>query len=391
MPEILNDTFRVRRLFTQVEHPWDEVLAVEGGRLRLRSGERLRVDQALAATAARVLGAPALTGNLEADALAFTRALCGPWAPQRAAHALLELAVSARASDIHLEPSLAEVLVRFRLVGDLRTVATLSAAQGARLTAALKAISGCLPYRRDVVQEGRVPRAGVTADVRASFVPTALGDRVALRLFGTLLDFAALGLSPAVQARFELALARPTGLLVVAGPSGAGKTTTLYAALAHLARRRAGAHLSLEDPVEQRLRVAGVPVDQVELCPERGLTAEAALVAALRQDVDVLCVAEIRTPAEARLALQAAHTGRLVLAGLHAGSVAEARARLLELGLEQRQLDDTLGCVLHQRLETVRCDDASPGCPRCHGLGRLRSLSAQLWTAPDAPGLREVA
>src|SRR5207302_2159646 len=120
-----------------------------------------------------------------------------------------------------------------------------------------------------------------------------------------------LGLPAAVRAAFERALDAPRGLIVVAGASGAGKTTTLYAALAHLAASRGGAHLSIEDPVEQRLRAAGIAVDQVELEPSRGITGESTLCAALRQDVDVIAVGEIRSAAEARLAIQAAHTGRL--------------------------------------------------------------------------------
>jgi general secretion pathway protein E len=274
--------------------------------------------------------------------------------------------------------------------GELVPFTTVRAPLADRLIAAIKAISGCLPYRRDLVQEGRVPRAGVTADVRASFIPTALGERVALRLFGRLLELDALGFPVEVLEGLDRALTRQAGLIVIAGPSGAGKTTTLYAALARVVKRRPGAHLSLEDPVEQRLRVAGIAVDQVELAPERGLTGEAALVAALRQDVDVLSVGEVRTSEEASLALKAAHTGRLVLAGLHAGSVGEARQRLVDLGLDGRLLDQTLVAVLHQRLETVRCADGSAACPACGGLGRTRRVVGELWVAAPSP-MPEVA
>lgn len=380
----LNDTFEQRRLFQTRVHAWDDVVAVQGRRLDLRAGH-LTVEPSLAASARQVLAGVRVTGALEADATEFLRYLSGPWAPLRAASALLDIATSANASDVHLEPGLDHVEVRLRRLGELQTFVTLPQPIARRLTAALKAVAGCLPYRFDLVQEGRVPRAGVTADVRASFVPTALGERIALRLFGRLLALEALELSPDVRANFEQALDRAaSGLIIVAGPSGGGKTTTLYASLAHLAKHRHGAHLSLEDPVEQRLRVAGVPVDQVELCPERGLTGEAALVASLRQDVDVLAVGEIRTAAEASLALRAAHTGRLVLAGLHAGSATEARQRLLDLGLEAPLLDQTLVAVLYQRLETRGCDDRSPNCPRCHGLGRRRAVAGELWVKPSA-------
>ena len=144
--------------------------------------------------------------------------------------------------------------------------------------------------------------------------------------------------------------------------------------------------------MEQRLRVAGIPVDQIELDPARGLSAEAMLVAALRQDVDVLCVGEIRTAAEARLALEAAHTGRLVLAGLHAGSAAEARQRLIDLGAEEPLLNATLRGVLFQELVTRPCGCAEPAvCRRCRGAGRRRETSAELVLPAPRADLRGVA
>jgi type II secretory ATPase GspE/PulE/Tfp pilus assembly ATPase PilB-like protein len=282
--------------------------------------------------------------------------------------------------------------VRVRLAGELVELCRLAPVPAHSLVAALKGLAGCLPYRKDVVQEGRVQRSGVGADVRASFVPTALGERVALRLFGRLLSLEDLGLEPQILLGLRRALSARTGLLVVAGGTGSGKTTTLYAALAEVAASRRGAHLSLEDPVEQRLRVAGIPVDQIELSPERGLTAEAMLVAALRQDVDVLSVGEIRTASEAALAVKASHTGRLVLAGLHAGSVAEARQRLLDLCIEKALLDSTLRAVLYQELAGAPCGcEAAERCARCKGVGRVRRLSADLSLLCTLPGLRGVA
>ena len=171
--------------------------------------------------------------------------------------------------------------------------------------------------------------------------------------------------------------------MLVAGPSGGGKTTTLYSALGAIAAQRRSAHLSLEDPIEQRLRLAGIPVDQIELCPERGLDGEAALSAALRQDVDVVAVGELRTPAEASLAVKAAHTGRLVLAGLHAGSTDEALQRMRDLNVDSALLEQTVLGVLHQRLETRPCPShLNQGCAQCRGLGRVRQLTATLWVRP---------
>jgi general secretion pathway protein E len=330
--------------------PFDEVRELENGGVRLRSGAYRKLAAAQRPEAVRALDPPAPTGDRARDAERFLAYSAGSWSPERAAEALVAMASSLGATDLHLESVPEGWAVRIRIDGELSAWMALPPATGARLVAALKFRSSCLPYRSDVPQEGRISRAGVAADIRASFLPTALGERAALRLFGRLLALGELGLDETLRGRFEALLDARDGLIVVAGPSGAGKTTTIYAALAHLASRRAQAHLSLEDPVEQRLRVAGIPVDQVELCPERGLTAEAALAAALRQDVDVLAVGEVRTAAEAGLAVRAAHTGRLVLAGLHAGSASEAVRRLEDLGCDPTVLAVTLRGVLHQRL-----------------------------------------
>jgi general secretion pathway protein E len=359
--------------------PFDEMASLCDPGVTLTSGATFRVPPAHRPAAIRALNPPA-TGSAD-DGAALVRYITGgAWSPGRAASILLAMATAAGASDVHIEAEESGYRVRLRVAGALSDFSRLPPAAGRRLLAAFKHAAGCLPYRSDIVQEGRIPREGVAADVRASFLPTALGERAALRLFGRLLSIEDLGLAPELRRRFENLLAHRSGLVLVAGPSGGGKTTTVYAALAHLAARRDGAHLSIEDPVEQRLRLAGVPVDQVELCPERGLTAEVALVGALRQDVDVVALGEIRTEGEAQLALRAAHTGRLVVAGVHAGSAAEARRRMLDLGVEEAVLDETLRGVLHQRLETVVCaDHGGEACESCGGVGRLRRPVCRIW------------
>lgn len=367
--------------------PFDEVRAFQDGALLLASGDRWSVPAPLVSAATRALSPPVASGCATEDAATLHEYLAGPWSPARACTSLLSMAAAAGASDVHVEGAAEGFGVRLRVAGELSSFVTLPRPQGARLVAALKHRSGCLPYRSDIVQEGRIARPGVAADVRASFLPTALGERAALRLFGRLMSMEELGLDADLRARFEGLLGARSGLVLVAGSSGAGKTTTVYAALAHLAAHRPGAHLSIEDPVEQRLRIAGIPVDQVELCVERGLTAEAALVGALRQDIDVVALAEVRTEAEARLALRAAHTGRLVLAGIHAGSAAEARRRMLDLGAEPAVLDVTLRGVLHQGLESRPCPDgAGRGCGRCGGTGRVRRPVAALWLPGEGEG-----
>lgn len=348
-------------LLTKEFVPFDEFRAVEAGAVVLHSGARHALPTDAAALAHVAMTAPAATGAVSADGQAFARYLDGAWSPVRATRALIEMASAAGASDVHVESDAGEhVNVSFRRYGAVAVFCTLPRGSGERLLAALKQVSGCLPYRRDIAQEGRIQRDGVAADVRTAFLPTALGERGALRLFGRLLSLEQLGLDAPVLDALRDVLRAKHGLVLVAGASGAGKTTTLYAALAHIARERGGAHLSLEDPVEQRLRVAGIPVAQVELCPERGLTGESALVAALRQDLDVLAVGEVRTAAEAQLAVRAAHTGRLVLAGVHAGNADEASQRLLELGVERAVLQKTLLATLHQSLVRVGEEQVRP-------------------------------
>ncbi|MFT3711912.1 MAG: ATPase, T2SS/T4P/T4SS family [Archangium sp.] len=341
--------------------PFDDVSALDGSAMLTQNGARHALQRDAAELTRAALSPPPATGVLTDDGAAFARYLAGAWSPVRAVRSLIDMASRSGASDVHVESDARDtVTVSLRRFGELVPFTTLPRAAGERLLAALKQVSGCLPYRRDLAQEGRIQRDGVAADVRTAFLPTALGERGALRLFGKLLTLEQLGFDTAVLEGMREALDAKHGLILVAGASGAGKTTTLYAALAHVAKQRGGAHLSLEDPVEQRLRVAGIPVAQVELCPERGLTAESALVAALRQDLDVLAVGEIRTAAEAQLAVRAAHTGRLVLAGLHAGTPDEATQRMLELGVERAVLEKTLLATLHQSLQRVGAEKLEP-------------------------------
>jgi general secretion pathway protein E len=387
MSEFSEGGLRVRSglLGRELRLPLDEVAQVEGTRVRDRRGREYRVSRQTAEAVQAALAPLRVGATFGEVQRELAQRLGAPHAPRRAAAELLTAAQALAASDVHLEPGPERAELRVRLEGALVPLCGVAPETGRRLVAALKGLAGCLPYRTDVVQEGRIGREGVAADVRACFVPTPFGERVALRLFGRLFQLDQLGLEPEPHAQLRQALAAPTGLVLVAGGSGAGKTTTLYAALGHLAAQRTGAHLSVEDPIEQRLRLAGVPVDQVELEPSRGITGEAVLSAALRQDVDVLAVGEIRTAEEAKLAVKAAQTGRLVLAGIHAGSAVEARLRLLGLGVDPAVLDASLRAVLHQQLSVLACGCGSAeGCQACRGSGRRRRLQARLVAAPFA-------
>ncbi len=369
---------------------FDDLESVDAG-FAVGAGQRISVDANQAGVLRALLASPSCAGSCAEIGARFSEAFARPHSSRRLAAGLLEAADAVRATDLHVEPLIEGAQIRLRIEGELAMFCTLPASATDPLVAALKGLSGCLPYRRDLVQEGRIPRAGVGADIRASFVPVALGERVALRLFGRMRTLDQLGFSPPMLDAMRIVLASPRGLLLIAGSSGAGKTTTLYAALAHLAATRPGAHLSLEDPVEQRLRLAGIAVDQVELDPSRGRTGDVLLTAALRQDVDVIAVGEVRTSAEAALALQAAHTGRLVLAGVHAGSCEEARQRMLDLGCDAGVLATSLRGVVHQELRIERCVcSGSSSCPDCRGVGRRRKLVAQI-SAPGPRGRLDVA
>lgn len=289
---------------------------------------------------------------------------------------LLRRAVAARASDVHFEPGAEQMRVRFRVDALLNDVDALPAAIAPNVVARLKVLAGLLTYRSDIPQEGGIPvDAGVAPyDIRVATFPTVRGERVVLRLLAErtlarrLVD---LGHAPDLVARLERVLALPQGLIVVCGPAGSGKTTTLCAMLQQiLATRPALSILSVEDPVE--IRIDGIT--QIEVAPERGLTYAVALRSLLRQDPQVLMIGEVRDAETARLVVEAALTGHLLLTSLHSGSPAEALVRLREMGLPPYQLTSTIAAVLAQRLVRTVCAACPAGaaqreCPKCLGTG----------------------
>ena len=361
-------------LFGNTELHFDDIEVLNGRMAIDVFGHRTRVSRAVLPRLKALLAGPTPGATLKESARRFSSYVAGPHSSRVAAESLLKIGGAHGASDIHIEGR----GLRMRVNGVLEPFCHIDDASAHLLLATLKRLSECLPYLRNLPQEGRIRRDGVGADIRASFVPTATGERCVLRLFGRLRSIDELGLLPDSRAALADALSADTGLILISGRSGGGKTTTLYAALAHISATRGGAHLSLEDPVEQRLRNAGIEVDQIELCPERDMTGERMLVAALRQDIDVLCVGEIRTPAEAQLAVQAAHTGRLVLAGVHAASAQDAWTRLIELGADPTVLRLTLRAIFQQQLETIACECGAQPCAECAGTGRRRVLRAHL-------------
>ncbi|MCG3128528.1 MAG: putative type II secretion system protein HxcR [Phycisphaerae bacterium] len=306
---------------------------------------------------------------------------------------LMRRAVAARASDVHFEPGPREMRVRFRVDSLLHDAETLPAAIGPNVVARLKVMAGLLTYRTDTPQEGSIPPdpAVVPFDVRVATFPTVRGERVVLRFLALRCELRALdelGFGPELVADIRGLLAQPQGLIIVCGPAGSGKTTTLCAMLSEIQRTSpASSILAIEDPVEIRLE----GVTQIEVAPERGLTYGVALRSLLRQDPQVLMIGEVRDADTARLVVEAALTGHLLLTSMHSGSAVEGLVRLREMGLPAYQLTSTVQALLSQRLlRTVcaRCGGgaAARGCAGCGGtgysgrtaIGQLLTMSAGL-------------
>ena len=283
---------------------------------------------------------------------------------------LLDDAVSDGASDVHFDPYDQGGGVRYRIDGVFHEQRTLPEELYLRCLGRLKLLGGVTAYRQDVPQDGRIDRPA--ADLRLSVVPTPFGEKAVVRIFQTdrmALAVADLGLSASARARLESLLGLGQGAVLVTGPCSSGKTTTLYALLRRiLAARRDHAHVvTLEDPVECRLP----GVTQLEVDPERGVDFAAGLRALLRQDPEVLLVGEIRDPETAQIAVEAAFTGHLVLSSLHAGTPAEAVARLAQMEVAPYLLASAVAAVVNQRLLRRLCAKcgAAGGCPACRGTG----------------------
>ncbi|UYW26385.1 ATPase, T2SS/T4P/T4SS family [Methylorubrum extorquens] len=273
----------------------------------------------------------------------------------RLAARLVRKAFELSASDIHLEAEEADMRVRYRVDGVLVEAERLAKSVQLALTTRIKILSGLNIAERRLPQDGRMraPDRGQEVDIRVSTLPTAHGESVVLRVLDgsrRIEDFASLGFDAPAIARIEAMTNRPNGLVLVTGPTGSGKTTTLYAAL----RRISGPHLkvvTVEDPVEYRM--AGV--NQVQAHPGIGLDFAAALRSILRQDPDVVMVGEIRDAETARIAVQASLTGHLVVSTLHTNSAPATVTRLMDMGVEPYLIAATLNGVVAQRLVRRLC------------------------------------
>ena len=337
---------------------------------------------------------------------------------------LLSAAQAEQVSDIHLLPAESDARLRmlWRIDGVLHEVAVLE--RGPNIVGRLKVLADLLTYRTDVPQEGRIRTGDERVEMRVSTFPTIHGEKAVVRLFvgsGQYRLLSDLGLPEDVSVSLARLLTMTTGAIVVAGPAGSGKTTTLYASLRHIMQHSANLRsiVTLEDPVEAV--VAGVTQSQVSTAG--GLNYANGLRSLMRQDPEVIMVGEIRDQETAATVFQAALTGQLVLSSFHAGSSAEAVSRLLDLEVEPYLLRSGLLSVLTQRLVRRLCscavaaaepDDGyglsagsyrnAAGCPACRQTGyagrlllcesldpRQADIGRGIQQRLDADSLQEVA
>jgi type II secretory ATPase GspE/PulE/Tfp pilus assembly ATPase PilB-like protein len=271
---------------------------------------------------------------------------------------LLEAARLQSASDVHLLPTADELEIRWRVDGVLQTVGTFPPGVSANVIARIKVLADLLTYRTDVPQEGRIRRDS-PLEMRVSTLPTLFGERAVVRLFSSgdrFLRLTDLGLPPEVRDNLTQLLGETTGAVIVTGPAGSGKTTTLYACLREILAQSAAARsiVTLEDPIE--VAIAGVTQSQVN--PVSGFDLAAGLRAVVRQDPEVIMVGEIRDRATAEVAIQASMTGQLMLSSFHAGSAAGAVSRLVDMGIEPYALRSAILAIISQRLVRKLCECA---------------------------------
>jgi len=269
---------------------------------------------------------------------------------------LLERAITARGSDIHVEPGEDNVRVRLRIDGVLHEIDTVPRQIQSALLSRLKIMSGLDITERRVPQNGRITMdlGGRHVDLRTATLPTVWGEKIVLRILdtgGIDLDLRKLGFTDKNYDRFAASFRKPHGMVLVTGPTGSGKSTTLYATLGEIARPEVNV-ITVEDPVEYR--IGGISQIQVNI--KAGLTFAAVLPAILRSDPDVVLVGEIRDQVTAQLAIEAALTGHLVLSTLHTNNAPSAMTRLVEMGIEPFLVGSSVDAVLAQRLVRRLCD-----------------------------------
>ncbi|MEI6206288.1 MAG: type II secretion system ATPase GspE [Desulfuromonadales bacterium] len=310
----------------------------------------------------------------------------------RLLNSILSEAVKERVSDVHIEPYERDLLVRFRIDGILYEKLSPPKIIQDALVSRVKIMAGLNIAEKRLPQDGRIRVivAGRDVDIRVSIIPTFYGERAVLRLLDKkkgILSLADIGLGETGVSTLERMLTRTSGIILVTGPTGSGKSTTLYAALNRVNSSEKNI-ITIEDPIEYQIRGIG----QIQVNPKIDLTFASGLRSILRQDPDIIMVGEIRDAETAEIAIQASLTGHLVLSTLHTNDAATAVTRLVDMGIEPFMIASSLTAVVAQRLVRVICphcrEEYRPveeyagvtlpeklyrgrGCDKCFGLGTL--------------------
>lgn len=285
---------------------------------------------------------------------------------------ILQDGVEAKATDIHIEPNERYVRVRFRIDGILQSVKELATGHLAGVTTRIKIMSGLNIAERRLPQDGklRLPIRGQSVDFRVSFMPSMHGETIVLRILdksNTVLKLNQLGFSSNATGTLRRLVEKPNGIILVTGPTGSGKTTTLFSLL-DMINHEGNKIFTVEDPVEYQLE----GVTQLQVDPLIGLDFVRSLRSVLRQDPDVILVGEIRDRETAQIAVQAALTGHLVLSTLHTNSAVGAITRMRDMGIESFLLAATVKGVIAQRLLRTTCSEVlsdHSNCISCRGNG----------------------
>ncbi|OYV18032.1 MAG: general secretion pathway protein E [Methylococcaceae bacterium NSP1-1] len=274
---------------------------------------------------------------------------------------IMQRAIETRASDIHIEPFEQALKIRLRVDGVLQEIDAPNVKSTAAVISRIKIMAKLNIAERRLPQDGRikVQMLGKELDLRVSTIPTMYGESVVIRLLdkeNTVLDFAALGFAGRHLQQFIDVLSQPHGIILITGPTGSGKSTTMYAALKQLntSERKI---ITVEDPVEYQME----GINQIQAKPQIGLTFASALRSIVRQDPDVIMIGEMRDLETARIAVQSALTGHLVLSTLHTNDAAGGITRLLDMGLEEYLLTSTVNGILAQRLVRKLCPACKEG------------------------------
>jgi type II secretory ATPase GspE/PulE/Tfp pilus assembly ATPase PilB-like protein len=293
---------------------------------------------------------------------------------------LIQEAEQANASDIHLQMLGSDASVSFRLDGVMAAPRKLPANLADRVLGRIKFLARLKTYQESLPQDGRIDKAdvGARSDIRVATYPTVTGEKIVLRLFNTssARTFSELNFPASALAELTQFLRQTSGLLLLTGPAGSGKTTTIYACLRHLAESGGRHIITIEDPAEQI--VPGIM--QTEINEARGLDFAKAARHLLRQDPQVLVIGEIRDDETANIAVRAALTGHLVISTLHAGSCKGVLERLLVLCRDYSAVAASAALILNQRLLRRLCSECSGrGCSHCSSTGYRGRLPVVEW------------